>query len=223
MDRFDINLFFELFPKILKFLPETLKLAVVTILCSLLLALIVAIIRQYKIKGLYGITSVYVSFFRGTPFVAQLFWFYYGLAQVSSTIKSLNQFQALVICMSLNYAAFMSEDIRAALNSVSRSQYEAGLSIGMSPLKVVRRIIIPQATRVAAPGLSNHFIGIFKSTSIGFMIGYKDMMAAVSLATSKVYRFLEGYTVAIIIYWIIISILSYGQKKLEERLNLNYK
>lgn len=55
------------------------------------------------------------------------------------------------------------------------------------------------------------------------MIGYKDMMAAVSLATSKVYRFLEGYTVAIIIYWIIISILSYGQKKLEERLNLNYK
>ncbi|MFR1323485.1 MAG: amino acid ABC transporter permease [Ezakiella massiliensis] len=152
MDRFDINLFFELFPKILKFLPETLKLAVVTILCSLLLALIVAIIRQYKIKGLYGITSVYVSFFRGTPFVAQLFWFYYGLAQVSSTIKSLNQFQALVICMSLNYAAFMSEDIRAALNSVSRSQYEAGLSIGMSPLKVVRRIIIPQATRVAAPG-----------------------------------------------------------------------
>jgi len=223
MDRFDINLFFELFPKILKFLPETLKLAVVTIFCSLILALLVAIIRQYKIKGLYGITSVYVSFFRGTPFVAQLFWFYYGLAQVSSTIKSLNQFQALVICMSLNYAAFMSEDIRAALNSVSRSQYEAGLSIGMPPLKVIKRIIIPQAARVAAPGLSNHFIGIFKSTSIGFMIGYKDMMAAVSLATSKVYRFLEGYTVAIIIYWIIISILSYGQKKLEERLNLNYK
>ncbi len=219
MDRFDINLFFELFPKILKFLPETLKLAVVTIFCSLILALLVAIIRQYKIKGLYGITSVYVSFFRGTPFVAQLFWFYYGLAQVSR----LNQFQALVICMSLNYAAFMSEDIRAALNSVSRSQYEAGLSIGMPPLKVIKRIIIPQAARVAAPGLSNHFIGIFKSTSIGFMIGYKDMMAAVSLATSKVYRFLEGYTVAIIIYWIIISILSYGQKKLEERLNLNYK
>ena len=102
MDRFDISLFFELFPKILKFLPETLKLAVVTIFCSLILALLVAIIRQYKIKGLYSITSVYVSFFRGTPFVAQLFWFYYGLAQVSSTIKSLNQFQALVICMSLN-------------------------------------------------------------------------------------------------------------------------
>lgn len=223
MDRFNINLFFKLFPKILRYLPETFKLAFITIFFSLIIALIVAIIRQYKIKGLYTLTSIYVSFFRGTPFIAQLFWFYYGLAQVFESIKLINPFQALVICMSANYAAFMSEDIRAALNSVSRSQYEAGLSIGMSPLKVIQRIIIPQAARVAAPGLSNHFIGIFKSTSIGFMIGYKDMMAAVSLETSKVYRFLEGYTVAIVIYWIIISILSYAQKKLEDRLNLNYK
>lgn len=223
MDRFNVNLFLKLFPKILRYLPETFKLAFITIFFSLLIALIVAIIRQYKIKGLYTLTSIYVSFFRGTPFIAQLFWFYYGLAQVFESIKLMNPFQALVICMSANYAAFMSEDIRAALNSVSRSQYEAGLSIGMSPLKVIKRIIIPQAARVAAPGLSNHFIGIFKSTSIGFMIGYKDMMAAVSLETSKVYRFLEGYTVAIAIYWIIISILSYGQKKLEEKLNLNYK
>ena len=135
----------------------------------------------------------------------------------------MSPFTALVICMSANYAAFMSEDIRAALNSVSKAQYEAGLSIGMKPLQVVRRIILPQAARVAAPGLSNHFIGIFKSTSIGFMIGYKDMMAAVGLETSKAYRFLEGYTVAIIVYWIILAVLSYGQKKLEKRLNVNYR
>lgn len=223
MDSFNFKLFLGLFSKVLKFLPETFNLALVTIFFSLIIALVVAIIRQYKIKCLYSLTSIYVSFFRGTPFVAQLFWFYYGLAQVSETIKLMSPFQALVICMSLNYAAFMSEDIRAALNSVSRAQYEAGLSIGMSPLKVIKRIIIPQAARVATPGLSNHFIGIFKSTAIGFVIGYKDMMAAVGLETSKLYRFLEGYTVAIIIYWIIISILSFVQKRLEKRLNLNYK
>lgn len=93
----------------------------------------------------------------------------------------------------------------------------------MHPLQTVQRIILPQAARVAAPGLSNHFIGIFKSTSIGFMIGYKDMMAAVGLETSKAYRFLEGYTVSIIVYWVILSFLSFGQKKLEEKLNVNYK
>lgn len=223
MDRFNAELFFELFPKILKFLPETFSLAIVSALLSLLFAMVLAVIRQYKIRGLYALSSAYVSFFRGTPFVAQLFWFYYGLTQVFDVIKTMSPFTALVICMSANYAAFMSEDIRAALNSVSKAQYEAGLSIGMKPLKVVQRIILPQAARVAAPGLSNHFIGIFKSTSIGFMIGYKDMMAAVGLETSKAYRFLEGYTVAIIVYWVILSILSYGQKRLEAKLNVHYK
>ena len=223
MDKFNVNLFLALFPKILRFLPETFNLAILSAVFALLFAVLIAIIRQYRIRGLYALSSVYVSFFRCTPFVAQLFWFYYGLTQVFESIKLMSPFTALVICMSANYAAFMSEDIRAALNSVSKAQYEAGLSIGMKPLQVVQRIILPQAARVAAPGLSNHFIGIFKSTSIGFMIGYKDMMAAVGLETSKAYRFLEGYTVAIIVYWIILAVLSYGQKKLEKRLNVNYR
>ena len=223
MDRFNVELFLELFPKILKFLPETFSLALTSAFFSLVFAIVLAIIRQYRIRGLYALSSLYVSFFRGTPFVAQLFWFYYGLTQVFEAVKVMSPFTALVICMSANYAAFMSEDIRAALNSVSKAQYEAGLSIGMHPLQTVQRIILPQAARVAAPGLSNHFIGIFKSTSIGFMIGSKDMMAAVGLETSKAYRFLEGYTVAIIVYWVILSILSFGQKKLEEKLNVNYK
>ena len=223
MDRFDFKLFLKLFPKIIKFMPQTFYVAFVATLVSLILAIIIAIIRQYKIRSLYEITSLYVSFFRGTPLIAQLFWFYYGLTQVFDFIKAMSPFTALIICLSANYCAFMSEDIRAALNSVSKNQYEAGLSVGMHPLAVVRRIILPQAARVAAPGLSNHFINLFKSTSIGFMIGYKDMMAAVGLETSKSYRFLEGYTVAIIIYWVLVSILSYIQKRLEVRLNRVYK
>lgn len=222
MDRFRIDFFISMIPKVLKLLPATIEVAFVSLLLSLLLGLVLAVIRQYKIKGLYVLSSIYVSFFRGTPFIAQLFLFYYGFATVSTTIQEMSAFKALVICLSANYCAFMSEDIRAALNSVSKDQYEAGLSIGMKPLAVIRKIIIPQATRIAIPGLSNNFINLFKSTSIGFMIGFKDMMAIVSIETTRNYRFLEGYLVATIIYWAVISILNMIQSRLENKINRIY-
>lgn len=222
MDRFRIDFFISMIPKVLKLLPATIEVAFVSLLLSLLLGLVLAVIRQYKIKGLYVLSSIYVSFFRGTPFIAQLFLFYYGFATVSTTIQEMSAFKALVICLSANYCAFMSEDIRAALNSVSKDQYEAGLSIGMKPLAVIRKIIIPQATRIAIPGLSNNFINLFKSTSIGFMIGFKDMMAIVSIETTRNYRFLEGYLVATIIYWAVISILNMIQSRLEKKINRIY-
>jgi putative S-methylcysteine transport system permease protein len=222
MDKFKIDYFVTMIPKVLKLLPATVKAALLALLLSLLLGLVLAVIRQYKIKGLYMLSSIYVSFFRGTPFIAQLFLFYYGLATISTTIKDMSSFTALIICLSANYCAFMSEDIRAALNSVSKDQYEAGLSIGMKPLAVIGKIIIPQATRIAIPGLSNNFINLFKSTSIGFMIGYKDMMAVVSMETSRTYRFLEGYLVAVVIYWAIISVLNMLQSHLEKKINRIY-
>lgn len=222
MDAFRFQYFLEMIPQILKFLPATVEVALVSLLLSLALGIILAVVRQYRIKGLFALSSVYVSFFRGTPFIAQLFLFYYGFAQISETIRTMSAFTALVICLSANYCAFMSEDIRAALNSVTKDQYEAGLSIGMKPLTVVMKIIIPQAVRIAVPGLSNNFINLFKSTSIGFMIGYKDMMAAVSMETSRSYRFLEGYMATIVIYWIIISALDLLQSKMEKRLNRMY-
>lgn len=222
MDTFRVDYFLEIIPKILKLLPATVIVALVSLILSLILGIILAVIRQYRIRGLYFLSTIYVSFFRGTPFIAQLFLFYYGFAQISETIREMNAFTAVVICLSANYCAFMSEDIRAALNSVTKDQYEAGLSIGMRPLKVVTKIIIPQAARIAVPGLSNNFINLFKSTSIGFMIGFKDMMAAVSMETSRTYRFLEGYMATVVIYWIIISALNLFQSKMEKRLNRVY-
>lgn len=222
MDIFRIDYFWKMIPKILHLLPETVKVALFSLLLSLVFGLVLAIIRQYKIKGLYFISSMYVSFFRGTPFIGQLFLFYYGFAQFSDTIRSMSPFTAVIIALSCNYCAFMSEDIRAALNSVDKGQYEAGLSIGLRPMAVIRKIILPQAVRIAVPGLSNNFINLFKSTAIGFMIGYKDMMAVVSMETSRTYRFLEGYAAAMLIYWIIISVLSAFQQYFEKRLNRIY-
>ena len=222
MDAFRVDYFLSMIPKILKLLPETVKVAVFSLALSLVFGLLLAIIRQYRIKGLNFISSVYVSFFRGTPFIGQLFLFYYGFAQFSDSIKEMSPFTAVIIALSCNYCAFMSEDIRAALNSVDKGQYEAGLSIGLRPFTVIRKIVLPQAARISVPGLSNNFINLFKSTAIGFMIGYKDMMAVVSMETSRTYRFLEGYAAAMLIYWIIISVLSMIQQKTERYLNRIY-
>ena len=215
MDAFRVDYFLSMIPKILKLLPETVKVAVFSLALSLVFGLLLAIIRQYRIKGLNFISSVYVSFFRGTPFIGRF-------AQFSDSIKEMSPFTAVIIALSCNYCAFMSEDIRAALNSVDKGQYEAGLSIGLRPFTVIRKIVLPQAARIAVPGLSNNFINLFKSTAIGFMIGYKDMMAVVSMETSRTYRFLEGYAAAMLIYWIIISALSMIQQKTERYLNRIY-
>lgn len=158
MDAFRVDYFLSMIPKILKLLPETVKVAVFSLALSLVFGLLLAIIRQYRIKGLNFISSVYVSFFRGTPFIGQLFLFYYGFAQFSDSIKEMSPFTAVIIALSCNYCAFMSEDIRAALNSVDKGQYEAGLSIGLRPFTVIRKIVLPQAARIAVPGLSNNFI-----------------------------------------------------------------
>lgn len=223
MDKFRVDYFLGIIPKICRLFPETIKVAFFSLLLSLLVGLVLAVIRQYKIKGLYFLSSVYVSFFRGTPFIGQLFLFYYGFAQLSIVIREMSPFTAVIIALSANYSAFMSEDIRAALNSVDKGQYEAGLSIGLKPLTVIKEFILPQAVRIAVPGLSNNFINLFKSTAIGFMIGYKDMMAVVTMETSRNYRFLEGYAAAMIIYWIIISVLSFIQNRLEKNLNRIYE
>ncbi len=222
MSNFKFDYFLTVFPKLLKYLPTTCEVAFLALLFSLLLGLIIALILQYRIPILYQAAQVYVSFFRATPFITQLFLFYYGIAQFSKIVSGMSAFTALTVVLSLNYASFMSQDIRAAINSVDKGQFEAGLSIGMRTFNILKRIVIPQAARVAVPGLSNSFINIFKATSMGFVIGLKDMMAGASIEISVTYRYMEAYAAAVIIYWALISIFSYIQIIVEKKLNSAY-
>ena len=219
---FDPDYFFRLFPKILPYIPRTLLISLLSLILALLLGIILALFRQYRVPVLSPLTKVYVSFFRCTPFIAQLYLFYYGFAQVSHWVKDLSPFQAILIALSVNYSAYMSENIRGALNSVDRSQYEAALSIGMRPVQAARRIILPQAFRVALPSLGNDFINLIKSTAIGFTITLKDIMGVVKQETSTTWRFLEPYTASILIYWVLIGGLSLIQNRVEARWNEKY-
>lgn len=222
MDIFSFDFALKLFPLMLKYLPVTLLMSLISLFFGLLIGIILALIIQKKIKILYPITKIYVSFFRATPLIAQLFFLYFGLVQIFPSLKDMDAITATIIGLSLNASAYMSETIRGAISSVHKGQMEACLAVGMTYFQAMRRIILPQAARVAIPALSNNFIDIIKGSSLAFTLGVTEIMATAQMEGASAYRFFEAFTDVIIIYWGLISFLSYLQKKLEIKMNEAY-
>lgn len=220
--NFEINYFVEMFPIILSGFWTTVSIALFSLIFSVLLGFVLAAVRYYNIPVLKQLSVLFTSFFRSTPFIAQLFVFYYGFAQISEFVRDMSSYWATVVVLSLSFAAYMGENIRGAITSVDKGQFEAGLSIGHTPWQTIKRVIIPQAARVAIPGMSNSFANLFKSTSLCFIVGVKDMTAFAKNQTNLTFRYLEGYVALIIIYWVILAVVEWGQSKLEKRMNRAY-
>ncbi|GAB6179736.1 amino acid ABC transporter permease [Desulfotomaculum defluvii] len=216
---FDLQFSLNLLPIMFKYIEVTLALSLASIAAGLILAFIITLIINARVPIMYRILKIYVSFFRGTPLLAQLFLVYFGLVQAFPSLSNLSSFNAAFIVMSLNSAAYMSESLRGAISSVDKGQMEAALSLGMSYLQAMRRIILPQAFRVALPALSNSFINIIKDSSLAFTIGVKEITASAQLEAASSFRYFEAFVDILLIYWLITSILGFFQKKLEKKMN----
>lgn len=214
----DLDYMAGLVPVILRYVPLTLGMALVSMAIALGLAAALAIVRVLKIPVLDRLVAVYISFFRGTPLLVQLFLFYYGLPQVVEAFRSIDGVTAAVTGLTLHFSAYMAESIRGAILGIDRSQWEAGASVGMTRLQLMRRIILPQAARVAAPTLLNYFIDLIKSTSLAFTLGVTEMMGAAQKEAAGSFRYLEAFLVVALIYWAIVEALSVVQRRLEIRL-----
>jgi len=212
----------QLVPYLIGYIPLTLEIAVASMFFALILAILIAVIRVLRIPVLNQLTLVFVSFFRGTPILVQLFLFYYGLPQLFSSLTSINGIEAAILGLSLNYAAYMSESIRAAITGVERSQTDAALSIGMTQSQLMCRIVLPQAFRVAVPTLVNYFIDVIKSTSLAFTLGVTELMSAAQKEAASNFLYFETFLTVAIIYWIMVEILSFAQRWLEHKLNHAY-
>lgn len=216
--NFDIKAFFNAFKIIGKGLPITLSVALLAMAIGLVLGVVVALLRR-KHNGIVGqFLGVYVSFFRGTPLMVQLFIFFYGLPQLFPVFGAVNAFQASVLVMSINASAYISEVVRGALNSIHKGQFEAGLSVGMTRFQVMERIVLPQALRLAIPPLGNTFVSLIQGTAITFMLGLQDIMGLSKMQAAATYRFFETFLAVGIVYWIITWLASYANNKLEEKL-----
>ena len=214
---FEISYFIEVLPKVVSKLDVTLQLALVSTIFSLVIGVVVAVIAYYRVKILYPLTRAYVSLMRGTPVVAQLYFFYFGVAVYSTIVRDMTPLAAVTIVMSLNEGAFMSESIRGALLSVDEGQKEAAYSLGMSNLQLVWRIVIPQAVRVALPPLFNDVINLIKMSSLAFMVGVADIMGAAKMEGAKSFRFFEIYAAVMIVYWCTITLFGMVHKYLEKK------
>jgi putative amino-acid transport system permease protein len=222
MNVLNVEYMLGLVPVLLGYLPLTLQLAGVAMVMALILACLFAVVRVLGIPVLNQLTIVFISFFRGTPLLVQLFLFYYGLPQLFSVLTVIDGVTATIMGLTLHFSAYMAESIRAAIIGVDRSQTEAAVSIGMTNSQLMRRIILPQATRIALPTLMNYFIDMIKATSLAFTLGVTELMGATQKEAAGSFLYFEAFIVAAVMYWIVVEILSQLQKYLEIRLNKAY-
>lgn len=195
-------------------ISDTIPLTLISFVIGLALATLTALCRISGNRVLEWIARIYVSIIRGTPLLVQLFIIFYGLPTIGITI---NSFPAAIIGFSLNVGAYASEIIRASILSIPKGQWEAAYTIGMSYPQALRRIILPQASRVSIPPLSNTFISLIKDTSLASLILVTEMFRKAQEIAATNYEFLIVYTEAGLIYWVICFVLSIVQQILEKR------
>ncbi|KGA61298.1 cystine ABC transporter permease [Yersinia pseudotuberculosis] len=203
-------------PFLLKGAWLTLQLSLGGMFLGLLLGFMLAMMRLSHFWPFSLISRFYVSIFRGTPLIAQLFMIYYGLPQFGI---ELDPMPAALIGLSLNTAAYTSETLRAAISSIEKGQWEAAASIGMTRWQALYRVILPQAGRTALPSLGNSFIGLVKDTSLAATIQVPELFRQAQLITSRTMEVFTMYLAASLIYWIMATLLSALQNRLEAHVN----
>ena len=219
---FDINNFAGLFPLVLSSLGLTSEIAILSLIGTLILSLFIAIIRYYKIPVLTQFFDVFITVFRATPLVVELFMIFFALPCIFPALKDMTPFQAVVLSLIFNTSAFMAESFRAALESVDRGQVEACYSLGMTKRQAMMRVILPQAFVVAVPSIGNHFIGIIKGTALGFTVGLADVMGTAKMEAALSLRFFEAYLCVTVIYLVIVLAVEFVLRLIERGLAALY-
>lgn len=233
MNNFSLSFAIEQFPEVLKAVPMTLMIAVISMLLGLGLGFLIALCRIYKVPVLNKLASLYVSFIRGTPMLVQIYVIFYGtpifLAFLNRTLNwnlpadDISPMIYALLAFTINSAAYQSEIIRSGLGSTDSGQMEAAHSVGLTTAQALLRIIIPQALIVALPNFGNAFIGLIKGTSLAFAMKVIEIMAVAKIVAGDGYRYLEMYLDASIIYWMICLVLELSIARLEKWLRRHEK
>jgi cystine transport system permease protein len=201
-------------PFLLEGVQVTAYLSVIAIFTSLTFGLIIVLMRISNSKILSGFARFYVSFFRGTPLLTQLLIIYFGL----TWLYTFTGVQAAILGLTLHFSAYISESYRAAIISISKGQWEASYSLGMSTTQTLREVILPQAWRRSIPPVWNSLIDIVKASSLASVLAVPELTGrAEQIAASNLtifWIFLE----VLFMYWILTTVLGLVQTYLERKL-----
>lgn len=198
-------------------LTMTIPLTFISFAIAMVIAVAVALVQFAGIKVLKEIARFYVWVIRGTPLLVQLFVVFYGLPNIGILI---DPFPAAVIVFSINEGAYSAETIRAALEAVPKGQMEAGECVGMTYLQIIRRIVLPQALRIAFPPLSNSLIAMVKDTSLAANITVTEMFMATQRIVARTYEPLALYIEVGLIYLLFCTVLAKLQRIGEKRMGV---
>lgn len=211
---FDAELALKSFPYVIQGLGLTLLISVVGMLVGLLLGLFLALGRMSKVKALRWPSRIYISFMRGTPILVFLYILYFGLPMAGIEFSALT---AALLGFSLNSAAYIAEIQRSALSSIEKGQWEASTALGMSYWQTMRQIVIPQATRIAIPPLSNVMLDLIKASSLAAVITVPELLHHAKIVGGREFDFMTLYILVALIYWGVCVGVSFLQELLEKR------
>ncbi|GAS97571.1 truncated polar amino acid ABC transporter [Mycolicibacterium canariasense] len=205
----------------------TIVISVVAMVLATLLGLVLALMRRSQFAVVRWCAGVYIWVIRGTPLLVQLVIIYTGLAAVGlyqfhdvslAGLSVKAAVQAAIIGLMINESAYIAEIVRAGLDSVPKGQFEAAASLGMTPMKLMRWVIVPQSLRVMVPPLGNSFNGMMKTTSVLSVIGVSEMFLVTQSISSATFHTFEIFIVAAIYYLALTTIWTFVQAGIENRL-----
>jgi len=202
-------------PTLLKGAGITIGISVVAMSIAVTLGLFLTILRLYGARWMAALATAYVEFYRGTPLLVQLYILYYGLPNVGITLSPL---AAAFLGLGMCYAAYEAELYRAEIDAVPKGQMESALALGMSRNRALRWVVLPQALRVATPGITNDFIALFKDSSLVSVIAMVELTKTYNILAATTLRFFELGLVVAVLYFAMSYPLSLLARRLERKL-----
>ena len=206
-------------PLLAQGLLNTLKVTGTALVCGIAFGLVLALLRLSPRRYLSWPAGFVIEVFRTTPPLVQLFWFFFALPLIAGI--EMTAFAAAAVTFSIQSAAFFAEVFRGGIVSIERGQWDGARAIGMTQAQALRRIVLPQAVKRMIPAFMERAIELMKTTTLVATIAYADLLYAANEISQKTFRPLETFTVAALIYFVVITAFSLGARQLERRLSVS--
>ncbi len=221
----DLKLIWDSLPQLFDGMLLTLNITAVSVACGLLLAVPMALLRVARNRLLWIPAYLFIFYFRGTPLLVQLFLIYYGSGQFQGFLSSIGlwpffreAYFCAVLTLTLNTAAYTAEILRGAILAVPFGEIEAGMACGMSRTTLYRRIILPQAFRLAWPAYTNEVVFLLQATSLVSIITLMDITGVARIISARTFAFYELFMTAGALYLILVYGLLFVFRKIELRI-----
>ena len=215
--KFDWSVIWDNLGRLAEGTELTVLLAVITMVLAIPGGLLLAFLRLSRFRLVRGGATAFVEFFRATPLILQIYWFFYVLPATFDI--QLSAFTTGLVGLSLNVSAFNSETFRAGLGSIRRGQAHAGLALGMTPRQVMWQVVLPQAVWRVLPALASTWVSLFKDTSLVSTIAVADLSYNAIQIRAQTFRILEVLTAMAALYWA----MGYPQAKLVDWIHRRFE